>query len=110
MSMLLSREGIIAGPSSGEALHGLLNYLQKAKDENKLQEIADPLTGEISCVFLCCDLPYQYMDAYFQKLREDEFPPILNKVGMLNTLFGNMLTNSRFYSLVIWTDMTSAGN
>ena len=78
--MQLSREGIIAGPSSGEALHGLLNYLRKAKDAGKLQELADPLTGDISCVFICCDLPYQYMDGYFQKLEENEFPAIRNKV------------------------------
>jgi cysteine synthase len=80
MSMQLSREGIIAGPSSGEALHGLLNYLRKLKDAERLQELADLLTGEISCVVICCDLPYQYMDGYCQKLGENEFPPIRNQV------------------------------
>lgn len=79
-SMQLSREGIICGPSSGEGLCGLLDYLQKAKDSGKLQDLADEDTGEISCVFICCDLPYQYMDGYFQKLSEDKFPPIYNKV------------------------------
>jgi cysteine synthase len=81
MSMKLSREGIICGPSSGEALHGLLNYLQKLKDAGNLQEIADPITREISCVFICCDLPYQYMEGYFQKLELEEFPPIYNDVS-----------------------------
>ena len=81
--MFLSREGLIAGPSSGEALHGLLNYLQKIKNLGKLKDLADPVTGEISCVFICCDLPYQYMEGYFQKLSEDEFPPIYNEVYVL---------------------------
>ena len=80
MSMELSREGIIAGPSSGEALCGLLGYLYKAKEAGTLQELADPLTGEISCVFICCDLPYQYIDLYFSKLGEERFPPIYNEV------------------------------
>ncbi|KAK2751175.1 hypothetical protein FQN57_000252 [Myotisia sp. PD_48] len=79
-SMRLSREGIIAGPSSGEALCGLIDYLQKAKDSNKLHELADSKTGEISCVFICCDLPYPYLDNYFQKLGEDKFPAIHNKI------------------------------
>ncbi|KAE9973411.1 hypothetical protein EG327_009098 [Venturia inaequalis] len=79
-SMQLSREGIICGPSSGEALCGLFDYLQKAKDAGSLQDLADETTGEISCVFICCDLPYQYMDNYFQKLGEDKFPTIHNKI------------------------------
>lgn len=88
MSMQLSREGIIAGPSSGQALRGLLKYLQRAKDAGKLQELANPLNGEISCVFICCDLPYQYMDGYFQKLGEEKFPPIYNKVGACGEFLG----------------------
>jgi cysteine synthase len=81
--MQLSREGIICGPSSGEALCGLLNYLQKAKDAGTLQDLAEEYTGDISCVFICCDLPYQYMDGYFQKLGEEKFPPIYNKVRVI---------------------------
>jgi cysteine synthase len=88
MSMQLSREGIIAGPSSGQALCGLLNYLRRAKDAGKLQELGDGLTGEISCVFICCDLPYQYMDGYFQKLGEEKFPPIDNKVRASGEFLG----------------------
>ena len=84
LSMSLSREGLICGPSSGMALRGLLNFLQKAKDEGKLQEYADTASGDISCVFLCCDLPYQYLDGYFQRLGEQDFHPIANRV--CNTL------------------------
>ncbi|KAF2000906.1 cysteine synthase B [Amniculicola lignicola CBS 123094] len=78
-SMKLSRHGIIAGPSSGEALHGLLAFLQRMKLEDKLQNLADPATGEIPCVFICADLPYQYMDMYYKKLGEEEFPNINNE-------------------------------
>ncbi|KAH7323031.1 cysteine synthase [Stachybotrys elegans] len=80
MSMRLSRQGLIAGPSSGEALQGLLDYLGDLKATDKLSELADATTGEISCVFTCSDLPYQYLDGYFTKLSEEEFPPILNDV------------------------------
>ena len=81
MSMQLSREGLIAGPSSGEALCGLLAYLQREKDAERLEDLADGSTGEISCVFICCDLPYQYIEGYFQKLGDDRFPPIQNEVS-----------------------------
>ncbi|PSN66237.1 cysteine synthase [Corynespora cassiicola Philippines] len=77
-SMELSRHGIIAGPSSGEALYGLLVYLKAMKAEGRLSELSDPVTGEVSCVFVCADLPYQYMDMYYKKLSEEEFPPIYN--------------------------------
>ncbi|KAJ0159995.1 putative siderophore biosynthesis protein SbnA [Colletotrichum tanaceti] len=79
MSMRLSREGIIAGPSSGEALQGLLDYIAEAKSGGKLQSLADDATGEVSCVFTCSDLPYQYLDGYFQKLAKEEFSPIENE-------------------------------
>ena len=80
LSMSLSREGLICGPSSGMALRGLLRFLQRAKDEGKLHDYADPESGDISCVFLCCDLPYQYLDGYFQRLGEQDFHPIANRV------------------------------
>ncbi|RDW58723.1 hypothetical protein BP6252_13199 [Coleophoma cylindrospora] len=79
LSMLLSREGLICGPSSGMALAGLLQFLQEAKNKGNLQQYADESSGEISCAFLCCDLPYQYLDDYFKKLGEDEFHPIINR-------------------------------
>jgi cysteine synthase len=80
MSMRLSREGLICGPSSGEALQGLLQYLAEMKSARRLSELADNETGEVSCVFTCCDLPYQYLPSYFEKLGTDEFPSIENKV------------------------------
>ncbi|CAH0022481.1 unnamed protein product [Clonostachys rhizophaga] len=68
LSMRLSREGLICGPSSGMALQGLLDFLEDEKAGGRLQSHADADTGDVSCVFLCCDLPYQYMDKYFEKL------------------------------------------
>ena len=82
MSMRLSREGLIAGPSSGMALQGLLKYLQRQKDADSLKSIADPVTGELSCIFVCCDLPHQYLDTYFQKLEKEEFHPMVNEVRL----------------------------
>ena len=78
--MELSREGLIYGPSSGLNLQGLLNFLRKAKEKGKLDNYAEPSTGEISCVFVCCDLPYQYLDGYYSLLGEDDFPPVINEV------------------------------
>ncbi|KAL8996291.1 MAG: hypothetical protein Q9169_004177 [Polycauliona sp. 2 TL-2023] len=50
------------------------------RSSRRLSELADSETGEVSCVFICCDLPYQYLDGYFDRLPESEFPPIINKV------------------------------
>lgn len=65
------------------ALKGLLDFLQEAKAEEKLDGYVDASSGEISCVFLCCDLPYQYLNGYFQKLGENDFHPIVNRVSKL---------------------------
>lgn len=104
LSMELSREGLICGPSSGFNLQGaifsyvvslfkflyvlvgLYNYLRKRKDAGTLKELAGD-DGEIHCVFICCDLPYQYLDDYFVKLGESYFHPIQNNVSSLSKLF-----------------------
>ena len=93
LSMLLSREGLICGPSSGMNLKGLLNFLQKAKENGELHRYAEPATGEISCVFVCCDLPYQYLDGYFARLGDDDFPPITNQVRNIPSILPQMLTS-----------------
>lgn len=82
-SMLLSREGLIAGPSSGQALRGLLDHVGALKEGGRLDELRggkEAGVGEVNCVFTCSDLPYQYLDGYFAKLGEDEFPRIENEV------------------------------
>lgn len=102
LSMLLSREGLICGPSSGFNLQGLYNFLQKRKDAGTLPELAGE-DGSIHCVFICCDLPYQYLDEYFSKLNSKSFHPITCEVRnthgvgtpiTLMTIMLMMLTNA----------------
>ncbi len=85
-SMQLSRHGLISGPSSGQALCGLVAHLQAAKAEGRLGDYVDAATGEVNAVFVCADLPYQYMDLYFKVLPSHEFPPTFNEVW--NQLYG----------------------
>ncbi|KAL4787604.1 tryptophan synthase beta subunit-like PLP-dependent enzyme [Aspergillus varians] len=77
LSLDLCREGIVCGPSSGFNLQGLFQMLEKRKKAGTLSELAGP-DGSIHCVFLCCDLPYQYIGEYFERLGEDKFHPIKN--------------------------------
>lgn len=77
LSLALSREGLVCGPSSGFNLQGLYQFIEKRKAAGTLSELTDQ-NGEINCVFLCCDLPYQYINEYFDKLDESQFQPIVN--------------------------------
>lgn len=79
LSLELCREGLVCGPSSGFNLKGLFQMIEKRKENDTLKEIAGP-DGLVNCVFLCCDLPYQYIDEYFQKLGAEKFHPIQNEV------------------------------
>lgn len=95
LSLNLCREGLIAGPSSGfnlqgeySILHawaacadevGLHNYLKRRKSAGTLSELAGS-NGLVNCVFICCDLPYQYIDEYFDKAGSELFHPIRNQV------------------------------
>lgn len=94
LSMKLSREGLIAGPSSGMNLQGLFDFLQKEKDNGTLNKHADQLTGELSCVFVCCDLPQKHVDTYFQKLPPEEFQPTINDVSNFVCSLCTRLINS----------------
>ncbi|OJD15161.1 hypothetical protein AJ78_04556 [Emergomyces pasteurianus Ep9510] len=78
MSLDLCRDGLICGPSSGFNLRGLVQMLSKRKSAGTLGGLAGP-DGLIHCVFLCCDLPYQYIEEYFQKLGPEKFHPIHNE-------------------------------
>ncbi|KAI1774430.1 tryptophan synthase beta subunit-like PLP-dependent enzyme [Hypoxylon cercidicola] len=78
LSLDLCREGIVCGPSSGFNLKGLFQFIEKHKAAGTLRDIAGD-DGEIHCVFLCCDLPYQYINEYFDKLSAEHFPPIANE-------------------------------
>ncbi|OTB02575.1 hypothetical protein M426DRAFT_74518 [Hypoxylon sp. CI-4A] len=78
LSLDLCREGIVCGPSSGFNLKGLYKFIDRQIAAGKLQDIAGE-DGEIHCVFLCCDLPYQYINEYFDKLSPEYFPSITNE-------------------------------
>lgn len=83
LSVELCRQGLICGPSSGLNLTGLFQFLEKEKTAGLLSQLAGP-DGEIHCVFLCCDLPYQYINDYFEKLGHGYFPSINNEVCSLS--------------------------
>ncbi|RAH72016.1 putative cysteine synthase B [Aspergillus aculeatinus CBS 121060] len=78
LSLDLCREGIVCGPSSGFNLQGLFQMLEKRKRGGTLTQLAGP-DGSVHCVFLCCDLPYQYIGEYFEKLGPERFHPIQNE-------------------------------
>ncbi|KHJ31434.1 putative cysteine synthase b [Erysiphe necator] len=78
LSLALSREGLLVGPSSGLNLQGLLDFLKRRKEQNSLSSLAGE-DGLIHAVFICCDLPYQYLEDYYEKLPSSFFPEITNK-------------------------------
>ncbi|KAI1099340.1 tryptophan synthase beta subunit-like PLP-dependent enzyme [Jackrogersella minutella] len=78
LSLDLCREGIVCGPSSGFNLQGLFQFIERQKAAGTLSNLAGE-DGEIHCVFLCCDLPYQYINEYFDKLGSEHFPSITNE-------------------------------
>ena len=77
LSLDLCRQGVVCGPSSGFNLAGLYQFIEKRKAEGTLDELRSD-AGDIHSVFLCCDLPYQYIGEYFDKLGDAAFPPIRN--------------------------------
>lgn len=78
LSLEMSREGLICGPSSGFNLQGLYNFLQKQRYDGSLDTLRGD-DGNVHCVFMACDLPYQYLNEYFDKLGEDVFHPLVNE-------------------------------
>ncbi|EEU39405.1 uncharacterized protein NECHADRAFT_94346 [Fusarium vanettenii 77-13-4] len=78
LSLDLTRQGIVCGPSSGFTLKGLFQRIEKFKQEGRLSQLAGP-DGEIHCVFMCSDLPFQYLSEYFEKLGPGKFSPIRNQ-------------------------------
>ncbi|WYZ38249.1 hypothetical protein EsH8_III_000163 [Colletotrichum jinshuiense] len=78
LSLDLCRQGLICGPSSGFNLQGLYQFLEKRIAAGNTADLTDE-NGEIHCVFVCCDLPYQYIDEYFAKLGAEYFPTIHNE-------------------------------
>ncbi|KAJ7683215.1 tryptophan synthase beta subunit-like PLP-dependent enzyme [Mycena rosella] len=57
-SLALCRNGLLVGPSSGLALLGLFKFLDKKKAAGELDTLRNG-DGNIPCVFICCDQPFQ---------------------------------------------------
>lgn len=83
-SLQLIRSGIIAGPSSGFTLQGILNQLKIYEEQNLISELTND--NEINIVFICCDAPYPYLNDYFKYLPESFFPVVKNKEYLENEI------------------------
>jgi len=72
-SLKMIRSGMLVGPSSGFALAGLRASLLRHRRqwEDHIRQY-----GRLHAVFICCDLPYPYIDEYMQYLPEVYFPPV----------------------------------
>jgi len=71
-SLDLCRAGLMAGPSSGFALAGLLKFLENRERDSSL----DPLRnedGEVIATFICPDTPLPYLDKYSTHLDPSDF-------------------------------------
>lgn len=82
-SLDLCRTGILAGPSSGFALQGLLQYIARQKESGLFERLKNS-NGEIIAVFICPDSPLPYLDEYFEYLDESHFPKIENENLLIN--------------------------
>jgi cysteine synthase len=68
-SLDLCRSGLMAGPSSGFALAGLLHFLEQ---QPNLDRFRNP-DGEVLAAFVCCDTPFPYLDKYSTILDPSDF-------------------------------------
>jgi cysteine synthase/rhodanese-related sulfurtransferase len=82
-SLELCRAGIVAGPSSGFAFQGLLQFLSQQKEQNALDALRND-NGEIVTVFICPDSPFPYIDEYFEYLDASHFPNIEHEELLIN--------------------------
>ena len=69
-SLELCRSGFMAGPSSGLALAGLLDFI--GKNLNNLDKFRN-VNGEVIAVFVCADTPLPYLDKYSTHLDPHDF-------------------------------------
>lgn len=82
-SLELCRAGVVAGPSSGLALQGLLQFFSKRKSEGGLNDLRGK-NGEIVAVFICPDGPFPYIEEYFEYLDASHFPGIEHEELLMN--------------------------
>ena len=71
-SLELCRAGLMAGPSSGFTLAGLLRYLREKKEEGGLDRLRNK-DSEVRAVFICADTPLPYLDKYSTHLESYDF-------------------------------------
>lgn len=74
---LIRKAALLAGPSSGFALQGLLQELQKMKEEKTLDTIRNE-NGEVVAVFIVPDGPLAYISDYFTHLDPSFFHPVIS--------------------------------
>jgi cysteine synthase len=66
-SLALCRSGLLAGPSSGFALAGLLSFLEARQASSALDELRND-DGEIVAIVVCPDPALLYLDQYSEHL------------------------------------------
>jgi cysteine synthase len=71
-SLELCRTGLMAGPSSGFALAGLLAFLRAQADASALDNFRNE-DGEVIAAFICADTPLPYLDKYSTHLDPVDF-------------------------------------
>jgi cysteine synthase len=71
-SLELCRAGLMAGPSSGFALAGVLRFLQQKRDGAGFDQLRNQ-DGEVCAVFICGDTPLPYLDKYSTHLEPSDF-------------------------------------
>ncbi len=68
-SLDLCRAGLLAGPSSGFALAGLLRFFEEQGDIDQFRNV----DGEVIAAFICGDTPFPYLDKYSTMLDPVDF-------------------------------------
>ena len=71
-SLQLCRTGLMAGPSSGFALAGLLRFLELQSQNSGFDRLRNS-DGEVCAAFICADTPLPYLDKYSTHLDPEDF-------------------------------------
>ncbi|CAE6492045.1 unnamed protein product [Rhizoctonia solani] len=71
---------LLVGPSSGMAILilGLFKFFEQTMQEKATLDHLRYEDGEIPCVFICCDGPFQYIPEYYEKFPQSHFHPKRN--------------------------------
>ncbi len=72
-SVNLLRAGLLAGPSSGFALVGLIRFLETCRKDPTRWENLRNESGDIVASFICGDTPHLYVDKYSTILDTADF-------------------------------------